>query len=155
MFTPNLRLPAVSPETNLGGRIQAPLLPTLGDPRLGDQRRVVTTWNQRRGGLGERRVSTWGRDKAELYPMCYQVSCCCCCSFCCCCCCSFCCCCCCCCCCCDFTARLKGLLPDNCYQNILDTFLTYLMAEENHNLCCVFSHILPNLHDLHPLLDYF
>ena len=33
----------------------------------------------------------------------------------------------------------------------LSFFRSYIIGEENHNLCCVFFQILPNLHDLHPL----
>ena len=40
-------------------------------------------------------------------------------------------------------------------------FRPHIMGEENHDLCCVFLQVLPNLHDLHHLtifiqfLDYF
>ena len=41
------------------------------------------------------------------------------------------------------------------FKPILIIFRPHIMGEENHNLCCVFFQILPNLHDLRPLLNYF
>ena len=34
-------------------------------------------------------------------------------------------------------------------------FRPHIMGEENHDLCCVFFQTLSNLHDLHPLPDFF
>ena len=42
--------------------------------------------------------------------------------------------------------------PSNVCKRRIISFHSHIMGEENHNLCCVSSPILPNLYDLHFLL---